>query len=282
MGSRVIGSSIIETSGATPFTAAASFPASGAGTVSVTTDNGGAGTWHWGDGDSDADLGVQINHIFAAGTFTIQYESASPPSAMTGLVMSGTPLTDVADLSGLSNLVQFAFTFTSTTSLDLSAYTTLTTLTANNNALLTSLTPPVSLIALDASQCPALTTLVTTGGLGDLATLNIYGCGFTSFSCDDLVSLGSLDIHGCPALASLDIATPANNNLNTVLAGACVLPSSAVDTVLVDLAAGVVQSNVFDGTVDLAGQTPAAPPGASGVAAAAYLVGTWNWVVTTD
>lgn len=59
------------------------------------------------------------------------------------------------------------------------------------------------------------------------------------------------------------------------------LTSLSVNAILSDLGAYVLASGVQNGTIDLSGQTPAAPPGTFGAATIAYLQ-SQGWTVTTD
>ena len=101
-----------------------------------------------------------------------------------------------------------------TGSLDLSGYTSLTTLELSGCANLTGVTLPTGIQTLDASGT-GLTNLDVTNCTG-ITSLNVSGCtGLTSLTVPS--SVATLDISGCTGLDSLDLSSC--TNLTTVKVG---------------------------------------------------------------
>jgi hypothetical protein len=145
-----------------------------------------------------------------------------------------------------------------------------------------------------------VTTLTLTGGPATPVQINVDQSGLISF---DVSALTGLTAFAFQYTASpVDVGSVADFSTNTHLTQLVLdyayfqsvvlsnagnmtllevdhnrLPSSQVDALLVALAGGAISG----GRVDLSNQTPAAPPGAAGIAAGLVLVGR-GWTVTTD
>lgn len=115
-------------------------------------------------------------------------------------------------------------------------------------------------------------------GPEQLMNLFANNAGVDSFDGSDFVtsSLSDLQLAG-NGLAGFDIAELSLSTLTSLNLSANAIPSADVDAILVALDT----AGNTDGTVNLSGQTPAAPPGGAGLAAQASLE-LKNWTVTVD
>lgn len=171
---------------------------------------------------------------------------------------------------------------------------------AINPACRVSWTPETSVASwIDASGVHGgdLNTFIATADVETITSFDISGTGIDSFSgleCMPLLNTlrinnnqltGILDLSVCPLLSSVQcgfnqlsgVIITGLNNLTLLDASNNIIPTTVVNTILIDLDA----SGVLNGEVDLNAQTPLAPPSQVGRNSAANLVAD-GWTVVLD
>jgi hypothetical protein len=189
------------------------------------------------------------------------------------------PFMTSLNVTGCTALTYLAAYLCVLTSVDVHTCTALATLYVNNNAL----------TSLNASGCAALTVLYCNSNV-NFGTIDVTGCtALTNLNCS-LCTLVSLDLSTCVALTTLTANSYYLTSVNISGCSALVscnvannnVPTSEVNTILSTL----VGFGHTGGTVNTAGQFPAAPPSVGPpngiVAKAALLAEVPAWTVTTD
>lgn len=201
--------------------------------------------------------------------------SLAPVTALTYLNCSGNALVTL-NVSSNTNLATLKCGTCSLTALNVGSNPALTDLECGDNAITTlNLSANTALTMLDIGSTSIVAVDLSANTL--LQNLSSGGNAITTFSLAGLVNLTGVDFNTC-YLTTLDIST------NTALVGLDVSANNltvlAVNTILVNLD----NAGLPNGSVDVSGQTPSAPPDSGppdGATAASDLNGN-GWSVSTD
>jgi hypothetical protein len=244
-------------------------------------------TIDWGDGVVEeheyfSGVGNTTSHLYAeVGEYTVRVTYADPTLIremnFDGEDENYSTLLSITGLTNLTNLEEFRADWNQLESIDLSGLTSLTYVDVSDNGIYGS--PGLS--TLNLSGCTALVTLYAddndfSGGFPDLTGLNnleyidFDGCGITgTVNISSLSSLTHFDFSDNTELTGIIISSsqPLGES-GELLADNCALTQTAVDNILIALAANAINN----GYIDLRYGTNAAPS-ATGLSAITTLEG---------